>query len=166
MTTVAVMQPGYLPWLGYFDLIRRADIFVSYDDVQFDKHGWRNRNRVKGPTALHWLTVPVRHHGQGHPAISDIRIDDSRPWRRKHLATLRQLYAKAPFVDPVMAEVTAVLERPSERLVDLNRDLAAYGCRQLGITVPRMVESSTLALSGTASLRLLALCKAVGADCL
>ena len=57
--TLVVLQPGYLPWLGFFDQLRRCDIFVIYDDVQFDKHGWRNRNRVKSPMGPYWVTVPV-----------------------------------------------------------------------------------------------------------
>lgn len=60
--TVVVLQPSYLPWLGFFDQMRRSDVFVYYDDVQFDKHGWRNRNRIKSPTGPVWLTVPIRLH--------------------------------------------------------------------------------------------------------
>ena len=63
--TLCVLQPGYLPWLGFFDQMRRCDIFICYDDVQYDKHGWRNRNRIKSPKGPHWLTVPVRHKGLG-----------------------------------------------------------------------------------------------------
>ena len=65
--TLVVLQPGYLPWLGFFDQMRRADVFAYYDDVQFNKHGWRNRNRIKTPAGPLWLTVPVLHHGQGQP---------------------------------------------------------------------------------------------------
>jgi hypothetical protein len=72
VTTLVVLQPGYLPWLGYFDLMHKADVFVHYDDVQFDKHGWRNRNRVKGPKGPVWLTVPVRHSGRSGQSILDV----------------------------------------------------------------------------------------------
>ena len=61
--TVAILQPGYIPWLGFFDQVIRSDVFVYYDDVQFDKHGWRNRNRIKSPDGPFWLTVPVKHRG-------------------------------------------------------------------------------------------------------
>src|SRR5687768_8507939 len=63
-TTVVVLQPGYRPWLGFFDQMRRADVFVYYDGVQYDKHGWRNRNRIKTQSGPLWLTVPVRHGGR------------------------------------------------------------------------------------------------------
>ena len=62
MKTVVILQPGYMPWLGFFDQLYRSDVFVYYDDVQFDKNGWRNRNRIKAPDGTpHWLTVPVLH---------------------------------------------------------------------------------------------------------
>src|SRR5262249_59401707 len=94
--TVVVLQPGYLPWLGFFDQMRRSDVFVHYDDVQFDKHGWRNRNRIKSPTGEpHWLTVPVRHSGLGTPPILDVEIDRRSPWARKHVGPLRQFYGAA-----------------------------------------------------------------------
>ena len=68
-----MLQPGYLPWLGFFDQLRRADVFVYYDDVQYDKHGWRNRNRIKTQNGPLWLTVPVRHAGADVPAHSGRR---------------------------------------------------------------------------------------------
>src|SRR6516162_5172777 len=82
VTTLVVLQPGYLPWLGYFDLLQKADVFVHYDDVQFDKHGWRNRNRVKGPKGAIWLTVPVLHRGRAGQPILDVEIDNRQDWRR------------------------------------------------------------------------------------
>ena len=96
--TLSVLQPGYLPWLGFFDQMRQCDVFVLYDDVQFDKHGWRNRNRVKSPQGVQWLTVPVRHKGLGKQKIIDVEIDNTTVWGRKHVATIQQCYAKAPFL--------------------------------------------------------------------
>src|SRR5713226_9835184 len=95
-----ILQPSYIPWRGYFDLIRRADIFVFYDDVQYDKGGWRNRNRVKTPQGSRWLTIPVRTRGvvsQKIP-INAIRTADDR-WPCAHLQTLTQLYRRAPYFD-------------------------------------------------------------------
>src|SRR5471030_3224556 len=95
--TVAILQPGYLPWLGFFDQLARSDVFVYYDDVQYDTHGWRNRNRIKAPTGPHWLTVPVRHAGLGKPKILGIEIDAKTQWARKHVGSIRQYYNGAPF---------------------------------------------------------------------
>ena len=78
---VVILQPSYIPWRGYFDQIRRADLFVFYDDVQYDKHGWRNRNQIKTAHGKQWLTIPVNSKGvTGGIPIKDVRIDWSKPW--------------------------------------------------------------------------------------
>jgi hypothetical protein len=162
MTTLAVLQPGYLPWLGFFDQMRRADVFVYYDDVQFDKHGWRNRNRIKTPAGPHWLTVPVRHHGLGQPGILDVQIESTQPWARTHVRTLQQYYARAPFVDTYLPELSELLQRPWTRLVDL--DLAVVGLMARWLHVaPVIHRSSELGVGGEKSDRLLKLCAHFGA---
>jgi hypothetical protein len=158
--TLAVLQPGYLPWLGFFDQMRRADVFVYYDDVQFDKHGWRNRNRIKAPTGPHWLTVPVRHHGK--PAIVDVEIDEHAPWARRHIGTIRQFYAQAPFLDRYVGELEELLHRGWQRLVDLDLAVASLISGWLGIDT--LVErSSLLGIEGQRSERLLRICERFGA---
>ncbi len=117
--TLVVLQPGYLPWLGFFDQLSRADVFVYYDDVQYDKHGWRNRNRIKTQSGPQWLTVPVLHHGRGLPRILDAEIDRRQPWARKHVASLRQAYARAGAAARYLPELEELLCRPWDRLVDL-----------------------------------------------
>lgn len=162
--TLVVLQPGYLPWLGFFDQLRRSDVFVYYDDVQFDKHGWRNRNRIKAPSGEpHWLTVPVRHKGLGFPRIVDVEIDNRTPWARKHVGTLRQFYADAPFLSRYLPELAEVLERRWERLVDLDLAVVDLIRRWLGMD-RKILRSSELGVSGERSERLLALCRHVGAD--
>jgi hypothetical protein len=82
-------QPSYLLWLGYFDQVRRSDNFLLYDDVQYDKNGWRNRNRIKSPAGeVHWLTVPVRATGLNQ-LISETEIDNRRAWARQHVGTIK-----------------------------------------------------------------------------
>lgn len=162
MTTLAVLQPGYLPWLGYFDLMQRADVFVHYDDVQFDKHGWRNRNRVKGHKGAVWLTVPVRHSGRSGQPILGVEIDDRQDWRRKHVATISQLYARAPFLPAILPRLQEVLERPWHRLVDLDLAIAAWLAAELGIVTPSH-RASELGIGGDRNERLLNLCRHFGA---
>ena len=162
MKTIVVLQPGYLPWLGFFDQMRRADVFVYYDDVQYDKHGWRNRNRVKSPAGAHWLTVPVRHHGLGQPRIMDVEIDSRAPWARKHLGSLRQFYARAPFVRLYLPELEALLEQSWTRLIDLDVAVVATMARWLKLS-PEMHMASALGVEGEQSGRLLALCRHFGA---
>lgn len=160
MTTLVVLQPGYLPWLGYFDQLRRADVFIHYDDVQFDKNGWRNRNRIKTANGVQWLSVPVRH---GLDRLTDIAIDNRRDWRRKHLAGVAQAYAGAPFVGRYLPELEEVLGgRQWDRLVDLDIALVERMCAWLGLE-RQIVRSSELDVAGERSERLLALCRHVGA---
>jgi hypothetical protein len=158
MTTVVVLQPSYLPWLGFFDQMRRADVFVYYDDVQFDKHGWRNRNRIKSAAGPQWLTVPVRHHGLDKPRILDVEIDNRAPWARKHIGGIRQCYAKAPYVGRYLPELEELLQRPWERLVDLDLAVAEQMCTWLGLQ-RRTVRSSELGIGGERSERLLKICQ-------
>ena len=161
--TVVVLQPGYLPWLGFFDQLRRADVFVYYDDVQYDKHGWRNRNRIKTQNGAQWLTVPVRHSGgDGFPAILDVHIDNRTPWARKHVSSVRQAYARAPFLGRYLPELEELLQRRWERLVDLDIACVAMMAKWFGLRT-RIERSSGLAISGERSARLVSICARFGA---
>ncbi|HVN30833.1 MAG TPA: WbqC family protein [Thermoanaerobaculaceae bacterium] len=161
--TLVVLQPGYLPWLGFFDQMRRSDVFIYYDDVQFDKHGWRNRNRIKAPGGNpHWLTVPVLHSGRNWPAILDVEIDNRTPWARKHVGTLQQFYGKAPHLRRYLPALQEMLERPWRLLVDLDLAVTDLICGWLRLE-RRMFRSSELGISGKQSERLLALCQHVRA---
>jgi WbqC-like protein family len=155
---IAILQPGYLPWLGFFEQMCRADVFVYYDDVQYDKHGWRNRNRIKTPQGPLWLTVPARHRGLGFPRILDVEIDNRRPWARKHVASIRYAYARAPYVEQYMRPIDDVLSRGWKRLVDLDVTLAGVMAAMFGIA-PRVVRSSELGIHGERSDRLLRICQ-------
>ena len=160
--TVVVLQPGYLPWLGFFDQLRRADVFVYYDDVQYDKHGWRNRNRIKTQDGPQWLTVPVRHGDDGFPRIVDVEIDGRTPWARKHAASIRQAYARAPFLSEHMPALEELLHRKWERLVDLDVACAALMAEWFGLD-RRIERSSSLGIGGERSERLVNICRHFGA---
>src|SRR5579871_2996712 len=95
----AILQPGYLPWLGFFEQMYRSSVFVVYDDVQYDKHSWRNRNRIKTAQGWQWLTVPILTSGQNKPSNREVLIDNSHNWRTKHSASIRQHYSKATYFD-------------------------------------------------------------------
>lgn len=94
MKKVAILQSNYIPWKGYFDLINQVDEFIFYDEVQYTKNDWRNRNKIKSPNGLHWLTIPVRQHSL-QQRIDETEISDPR-WANKHYQTIKQFYAKAP----------------------------------------------------------------------
>jgi hypothetical protein len=162
--TLVVLQPGYLPWLGFFDQLRRSDIFVFYDDVQFDKNGWRNRNRIKSPAGPHWLTVPVRINSLSQ-RIFETEIDNRPPWARKHLGTIKQFYAQAPHLKRYLPELEELLTGHRwERLVDLDIAAIELFCSWLGMKT-QFARSSELGISGERSERLVNICRHFGARC-
>ena len=160
--TVVILQPGYLPWLGFFDQMRRADVFVYYDDVQYDTHGWRNRNRIKTQRGPLWLTVPVRHSGLSKPRILDVAIDTRANWAKKHLASIRQAYAAAPFLNQYVPALEEVFTRSWDRIVDLDLAVTGLMAEWLGVR-PRIERASALGIDGGQSDRLVNICRHFGA---
>lgn len=141
-----ILQPSYVPWRGFFDLAHRADVFVFYDDVQYDKHGWRNRNRIKTPNGTQWLTIPVSSKGNVTDGlrIADARIAWTTDWARKHAMTLRQCYGKAPCFAAYAPIVEAFYAGRPERLADFTIETTLALAKALGIAHTRFVRSSEL----------------------
>jgi hypothetical protein len=163
VTTLVVLQPSYLPWLGFFDQVRRCDRFVFYDDVQYDKHGWRNRNRIKAASGPVWLTVPVRTRGRMGQSIDTVEITSATPWARRQLKTIEEAYARAPHRAAYLPPLAELLEQRWERLADLDIALSRLMCGWFGLERP-MVRASELGIAGDRDTRLLALCRHFGAD--
>lgn len=161
--TLTAHQPVYLPWLGLFEKIARADTFVLYDDVQYLPRDWMNRNRVKTSHGPRWLTVPVLRRGHRDKPTTDIEIDNRTPWRRKHWKTLRLSYAKAPYFDAYAGFFEATYARDWTHLADLNDHVLRGLLDLLGIRV-HYLRASDLGLEGTGSDRVLDLCLKLGAD--
>lgn len=161
--TVGILQPSYLPWLGYFEQIFRADVFVFYDDVQFEKGSWRNRNRIKTPQGAHWLTVPVLTKGQDFPPINEVRVNNAEPWQKKHLRTLAQYYSKAPHYQALAPALAGIIDQPWERLSELNIALIRHFMELLGITTP-LLRSSELGIPGSGAPRLVEMLAHLGGD--
>jgi hypothetical protein len=164
--TGVILQPSYIPWRGFFDLVHDADVFVFYDDVQYDKHGWRNRNRIKTAQGTQWLTIPVLAKGNVSESVlvKDVAIAWSQDWSKKHLGTLRQSYGKAPFFKDYAPIVEAILAKRHERLADLTIELTIELARALGIAHTEFVRSSELGVDGGKTERLVRLMKHLGAD--
>lgn len=162
MTTCAIMQPTYLPWIGYFALMDMADAFVFLDDVQLSKQSWQTRNRIKGESGKElMLTVPIRHAGE--QPIKDVEIDGTH-WIAKHLKSFQQNYRKAPCFAEAAEIYQGVLENTPGKLCDLNIALIAALAARLNIA-PRVVRSSEIAeKSADRRDRLVDICKTVGAD--
>jgi len=160
---VAIHQPQYLPWLGYFDKIDQADCFVLLDDVQFKKNEWQNRNKIKTAAGWQWLTVPVLHRFPQR--ICEVRINRTDPWSRKHLQALTSNYSSAPFFDLHRPFFEEIYGREWTLLVDLNVAAITYLAEALGIRT-KLVMASSLPVPAEleATERLVAICQAVGAN--
>jgi WbqC-like protein len=162
---VVILQPSYIPWRGYFDQIRGADLFVFYDDVQYDKHGWRNRNQIKTAQGKQWLTIPVNSKGvtSGIP-IKDVRIDWSKPWAKSHLKSITISYSKSPHLKEYLPLLESLYQRHDEFLADFTIESTVMLARELGITSTRFTRSSELSgLEGQKTDRVISVLKQVGA---
>jgi hypothetical protein len=162
-----ILQPNYIPWRGYFHQILLADVFVFYDDVQYDKHGWRNRNRVKTPNGPQWLTIPVKSSGvvKNNIPIKDVKIDWTKDWSRKHWATINQAYGKAPFFKQYREELNFYYQKKYDRLADLTIALTIHLSRLLGNRKTQFLRSSDMeGIQGIKTERLLQILQRLGAD--
>jgi WbqC-like protein family len=164
---VAIHQPNFLPWLGYFDKLARCDVFVLLDDVQFPKKSGTYMNRVKllvgGEPA--WVTVPVVRAYHGLRQVDEMEIDDSRPWRRKLLATLEQSYRRAPHFDDVMPLLTEIVMDERRLLADYNEAGLRRLAGAVGLDPDKFVRASRLQVTSTATDRLIELTQKAGGDC-
>jgi hypothetical protein len=158
---VAIHQPNLFPWLGYFDKMRQADVFVLLDIVPFTKGGYQNRIRLKGVKGPQWLTVPVMTRGRLGQPTCDVLTAADRPWRRNHTATLEMLYHKAPAFSDLMPHVTGLYGTATDRLVDFAVPGIAWMRECLNIRT-RLVKASDLHVTGSASGLLVNLVRSLG----
>jgi hypothetical protein len=159
---VAAHQPQYLPWLGYFDKIDRADVFVLLEDVQYKKNEWQNRNKIKTARGWQWLTVPVMYR---HPqSINEVRINNTVRWQHKHRQAIVTHYGKAPFYDSMKDFFEETFSRPWQRISELNIHLVRSLADLLGIKTPLYVASELGEFPEHSDERLVAIAKHFGAD--
>ena len=130
---MAAHQPNYLPWLGVLARAARADVFVLADDVQYSKHGYTNRNRIRTADGWQWLTVPVLTRGRGGQKVLDVAVDEVQPWPRKHLESLRWNYGRAPHFEEHEEDLEEIYGRSHLRLLDWNLDLFRFLMDRLAI---------------------------------
>jgi hypothetical protein len=160
---VAVHQPNYLPYLGFFHKMHLADTFVLYDTAQFSKNDFHNRNRIKTPRGLKWLTIPVRR-----PTGLEIRAveaDMSKPWARNHWEAIRANYARAEHFEEHRQDLDRLYGDPGRRLAEINRPFIDFLSQTLGIE-RRIVWASNLHIPEglSASEKLAAMVREVGGD--
>lgn len=164
--TVSIMQPTYLPWVGYFDLIDQADTFVFLEDVEFNERSWQQRNRIRTPEGLQWLTVPVRKSGRSGQLVSEVEIvTDGREFPEKHLKALKFNYRHADHFHPYFDELEKVTtEAASEgKLSVLNKRIIKWLVQKAGLPA-KFLDGSSLSASGSRAELLAAICDELGAN--
>jgi len=159
---VAIHQPQYLPWLGYFDKMLKADVFCYLDNVQFKKNEWQNRNRIKTARGWQWLTVPVSYR---YPqTVAEVGVPPASNWGRQHLQALRTNYGRAPFFERYIGLFETALQREWASLCEVNLHLIGLLREALGIDGKPAVCASGIDASREPTQRLIDICRALGAD--
>lgn len=156
-----VLQSNYLPWKGYFDLIQSADVFVYYDEVQYTKNDWRNRNRICSKNGVQWLTIPISRDAV-KLKISEVRLSETR-WQEDHFKTLSQSYRPARCfkqIEPLLHDFYQA--RTWTMLGELNHYCTEAIARWLGVTT-RFLDSKNFNLAGGRVERLISLLQQIGA---
>lgn len=159
---VAVHQPQYLPWLGYFDKIDKADIFILLDAVQFKKNEWQNRNKIKTAQGWQWVTVPVTYK---YPQlISEVEVNNRDKWRHRQRQAILTNYRKAPYWNVLESFFDEIFESTWQYIADLNIHVVKKLVEILGIKTPLLVASELGEFPEDPDGRLIALAQHVGAD--
>ena len=163
---VTIMQPAYLPWLGFFDRVLRSDLLITLDHVAFpvgNRDKFVNRNRIRTAQGWTWLTIPIRHVKGQRQAINQVEIASDRRWQVKHWRSIESCYRRAPFFDLVAPDLWSIYDSPWTRLVDVLEALTSVLFKQLGIAVPAR-SSALMNVVGVKSELVFNLCRAVGAS--
>lgn len=163
MMKIAIHQPLFIPWIGYFDKILKADIFVFLDHVQYTKGSWINRNRIKAHNGVQMLTVPVARKGL-NMKINEAQIDpNNKSWAQKHLKSIIGAYKKASHFEDVYPYLERMFKLGITNIAQLDIELISWICDYLGIKT-NLLLSSELDVNGSKSALLLDICHKCGAD--
>ncbi|WP_425929922.1 WbqC family protein [Pseudomonas sp. NyZ201] len=157
--SIAILQSNYIPWKGYVDMMACVDEFIYYDEVQYTKNDWRNRNKIKTPQGLHWLSIPV---GSAiHRRICDVTVSDPR-WAVRHWNTLEANYRRSAFFEEITAWLKPLYMSGLDHLSEINQSFLHGICQYLEITT-QLSRSTDYVLEGTQTGKLVNLCKQAGA---
>jgi hypothetical protein len=157
---VIISQSNYIPWKGYFDMIAKADVFVIYDEVQYTKNDWRNRNLISTANGLQWITIPVRQE-RLEQSIFETKIFSDN-WQKKHISTLIGNYSKAEHFKTYKDQIFSLYENQSDMISEVNVSFIKGLCKILGINT-KIIDSRELNLQGDRNIRLVQACKTIGA---
>ncbi len=158
---VAIHQPNLFPWLGFFDKLAHADVFILMDNVQFTKRWFQNRVQVNGPNGAQWLTVPVKTKGRYDQLTRDVEINDEFSWKKEHLKTFATIYKRSPGFPKIMPQLEQLYQQSFHKLVDLTIPGIKLMKKELGIRT-ELVLASDLPVSGSRSQLLCDMVLAIG----
>jgi hypothetical protein len=160
---ISVHQPQYIPWLGYFDKIAKSDGFVFLNEVQYKDREFQNRNKIRTKDSWIWLTVPVISKGLGRQKISEVRIDNSVAWQRKHSQSLKTCYGKAVFFERYFPFFENIYNSNFESLAQLNTEIIKYILGELGLA-RKFYQDTDLDIQTQKTDRILEICQKLKAD--
>jgi hypothetical protein len=158
---ISILQSNYIPWKGYFDLIAKSDVFVIYDEVQYTKNDWRNRNLISTQNGLQWLTIPVRQENLGQK-IFESKISTNN-WQRKHISSLQGSYSRAAHFNQFKESIFSLYENQSNLISEINISFIKAICEILEIKT-QIIDSRELNLQGDRNMRLIEACKKLNAN--
>lgn len=161
MTIISIHQPVYLPWIGFIDKLVSSDVFVFLDDVQYEKNGFQNRNKIKTESGEMWLTIPTS--GKSKTLLKDVKVDNTSRWEEKHLKSIVQNYSKAQFFNKYWKEMNKFYEKSYEYLIDFNMEIILFLMKNFKIKT-KILFSSELEISKKGSERILDICKSLNAE--
>lgn len=161
MSVIAIHQPNYFPWLGYFYKIFSSDIFVFLDDAQFSNGGMHNYHYIKTPQGPFRLKIPVT--GPFGSNINEIRTNDELGWKERHLKTIMANYKRAPYFDQVFHDIENLLMRSYSDLADMNITMITFICNMFGFNA-RFERSSVIGTDKTNEERIIEICRILGGD--
>ena len=159
-----ILQPGFIPWFGFFELMNKCDIFVFLDDVQYTKRDWRSRNKIKTSSGTAWLTLPVKTKGRFTQLLKNTEIDNNQNWAKNHMETIKMNYSRAPFFDSLYPKLEEIYNCDWKFLYDIDIAFIKLLLDKLGLKRKLLRSSETeIPVEKNAKDRIIKICAAVGA---
>jgi len=157
-------QPSYLPWLGLFSKMAKSDIFVYFDIVSYSKWDWSSRNKIRNPHGWMWLTVPVLTGNKNNQIFTEVKIDNTQQWARKHWKGINMSYSRTPYFSLYENFFRDVYDSEWNYLSDLDEHITKFLIESLGIKIKFIKASTSLQLKGHKSSLVLDMCKKMNAN--
>tara|TARA_B110001454_G_scaffold218723_1_gene247614 strand:+ start:1798 stop:2463 length:666 start_codon:yes stop_codon:yes gene_type:complete len=161
MKTVAIHQPNFMPWLQFFDKMKKCDQFVFLDDVQYEKNGWQNRHKIRTSDDSLWITIPVKSHL--NLKLNQTKIDYTHNWFEKHRKSFLMNYSKAKYFDNNWKSIEKIFDMNYENIIHLNLDVIEFIKKKFNIKT-KTILSSELDITSNGSKRIIDICKKLDAD--